>query len=270
MNERIEERAPDVVGSAALSAAIITLNEEANLPRCLESVRKLVTEIVVIDSGSTDRTREVAEKFGAIFEFHPWQGHVAQKNLALQRCSQPWVLCLDADEAVSPELATALRAALASNPSEDGFFVNRLNFYLGRWIRHAWYPEWRMRVVRRGRAQWGGLDPHDKLEVQGQTRRLTGDLLHYPYSSLQDHLETELKYARITADSLERSGRSFHWLPAIFSPSFAFLKVIVIKSGWLDGWRGWTIASARWFGTFAKYAFLLERRWSSRRDREGA
>ena len=243
-----------------LAVAVITLNEEQDLPRCLESVRGLAAEIVVIDSGSTDGTREVAQRSGAIFEVHSWQGHVAQKNIALRRCSRQWVLCLDADEAVSPELATAIRNLFASGePRESGFLINRLNFYLGQWIRHAWYPEWRLRLVRRDHARWAGLDPHDKMEVEGPTRRLVGDLFHRPFGSLEEHLQKTIKYARIMADSYRQEGRAFHWYQALFSPWLAFLKVIFLKSAWRDGWRGWVIAGARGVGTFAKYAFLLER-----------
>jgi glycosyltransferase involved in cell wall biosynthesis len=246
----------------ALSVAVITLNEEENLPRCLESVRELASEIVVIDSGSTDGTREVAAKFGARFEVHSWPGHVAQKNFALERCTQPWALCIDADEAVSPELARAIRERFAGGePSEQGFYVNRLNFYIGQWIRHAWYPEWRLRLVKRSEARWEGLDPHDKLAVRGQTKRLDGNLFHYPFDSFAEHLQTELKYARIMADSYVRAGRKCGWHHAVFSPWMAFFKVLILKSGWRDGWRGWMIAGGRWIGTFAKYAFLIERRW---------
>jgi glycosyltransferase involved in cell wall biosynthesis len=246
-----------------LSVAIITLNEEGNLPRCLESVRELADEIVVIDSGSTDGTRAVAEKFGALFEIHPWQGHVGQKNIALRRCTRPWALCLDADEALSPELALVLRDLFANGePAENGFYVNRFNFYLGDWIRHSWYPEWRLRLVRRASAQWGGLDPHDKLEVEGRTGRLKGNLLHYPFESVRDHLESELKYARIMADSYARAGRPCRWYHVLCSPWFAFFKSLILKSGWRDGWRGWVIAGSKFLNTFAKYALLMERlRW---------
>jgi len=246
-----------------LSVAVITLNEEENLPRCLESVRSLAAEIVVIDSGSTDRTREIAESFGALFKVNPWPGFVAQKNVALQQCTQPWVLCLDADESVSPELADSLHQLFASGePRENGFLINRLNFYLGRWIYHAWYPEWRLRLVRRADAKWGGLDPHDKLKVGGASRRLSGDLLHYPFSSVQEHFHNTLKFARIMADSYAQFGRPCRWHHAIFSPWMAFFKILILKNGWRDGWRGWVIAGAKWMNVFAKYAFLIERRWS--------
>ena len=162
-----------VNNSLALSVAVITLNEEENLPRCLESVRELASEIVVIDSGSTDRTREVAASFGARFETQPWQGYVAQKNMSLKRCTQPWVLCLDADEAVSPELASAIRGALSSKePRGHGFVMNRLNFYCGQWIRHAWYPGVAPAAGARDSAQWVGGDVHERLEVKGPTGRL--------------------------------------------------------------------------------------------------
>ena len=246
-----------------ISAAIITLNEEKNLPRCLESLRDLVSEIVIIDSGSTDRTREIAEKAGAIFETVPWQGHIGQKNSALQRCAGPWILCLDADEALSPELAASIRRLFENTgPAENGFYVNRLNFYLGQWIRHAWQPEWRLRIVRKSAGpKWGGLDPHDRLEVTGATGRLNGNLLHWSFESLRDHFQKTLKYAEIMAGSYARSGRDCRWYHIIFSPWMAFLKILVLRSGWRDGWRGWVIAGAKWLNVFAKYAFLLERRW---------
>ena len=247
-----------------LSVAIITLNEEDNLPRCLESIRGLAAEIVVVDSGSTDRTRDVAARAGVVFKVNPWPGYVAQKNLALSLCTQSWILFLDADEEVSPELAASLRQLFAGGePREQGFFCNRLNFYLGQWIRHAWYPEWRLRLVHGKKARWVGLDVHEKLEVDGVTRRLPGDLLHYPFASLQDHFQNTLKYARLAADSAARTGRTCRWYEAVFSPWMAFLKVLVLRSGWRDGWRGWVIAGAKWMNVFAKYAFLLERRWSS-------
>jgi glycosyltransferase involved in cell wall biosynthesis len=263
---RREIRYPKCVNKPLpLSVALITLNEESNLPRCLESVRELASEIVVIDSGSTDRTAEVAARFHAHFESLPWRGYVAQKNAALERCTQPWVLCLDADEAVSPELASAIRGALANGQlPERGLFANRLNFYCGDWIHHAWYPEWRLRLARRESAQWVGLDLHERLEVKGPTRRLGGDLWHYPFNSFRDHFQKAIKYAGLAADSYARNGRPFRWYQALFSPWLAFLKVLILKGGWRDGWRGWAIAGARWLEVFAKYCFLLEHRWLRR------
>lgn len=251
----------DMLAPLPLSVSIITLNEESNLPRCLASVRDLAAEIVVLDCGSTDGTADVARRFGADFHVQPWRGNVEQKNAALHLCTQPWVLCLDADEVLSPELIAAIRSAFArGEPKLDGYWVNRRTFYLGRWIWHAWYPEWRLRLVRKHKARWTGLDPHDYLEVAGETARLKGDLLHYSFRDLQDHLQRWIKYARIMADRDARDGRKFRWYYLVFSPWFAFFKRLILKQGWRDGWRGWVISFASLTYVFAKYAFLLEKR----------
>ena len=248
-----------------LAVSIITLNEEQNLPRCLASVRELAAEIVIIDSGSTDRTAEIARQFNARFEVHSWPGHVAQKNVALNRCTQPWVLSLDADEALTPELASAIREHLTGPaPLVDGFFINRRTFYLGDWLWHIWYPQWRLRLVRRAAAQWQGHDPHDRLEVTGTTTRLTGDLLHYTYRDLADHFLRMIRYARVLADVYEREGRRFRWHQLVVTPWLEFLKYLVLKRAWRDGWRGWIVACMHMISVFAKYTFLFEKRLQNR------
>lgn len=242
-----------------ISVSVITLNEERNLARCLESVRGLAAEIVVVDSGSTDRTAAIARDNGATFVIQPWQGHIAQKNIAWRRCSRPWVLSLDGDEALSPELAASIRSLFAAGePKANGYWVNRRTFYLGAWIWHAWYPEWRLRLARCDGAEWRGLDPHDRLEVNGSTARLDGDLLHYPFRDLRDHLRSTIDHARVMAESYAKDGRRFHWHHLLVSPWMAFFKRLVLKQGWRDGWRGWLIAMVKMVNVFAKYAFLLE------------
>lgn len=254
-------------GPLPLSAAIITLNEEANLPRCLASLRGLVSEIVVVDSGSTDRTAEIARGHGARFDVRPWQGHVVQKNSALGLVSRPWVLCLDADEEVSPDLEASIRGLFAQGePPLDGYAVNRLTFYLGDWIRHAWYPEWRLRLVRAGRAAWRGTDPHDRLEVPGETGRLGGHLRHYSYAGLEDHFRRTVRYARIAAEARAARGQRAGWRHLVFSPWLAFLKSLILRQGWRDGWRGWVIAFATLAKVFMKYAFLFERQHAKGRE----
>jgi hypothetical protein len=243
-----------------LSVSLITFNEEINLRRCLESVRDLASEIVILDSGSTDRTGAIAAEYGARFQHSPWPGFTAQKNKSLERCSQPWVLCLDADEALSPELACSIRETLQKDdPALAGAWVNRRTWYLGAWIWHAWYPEWRLRLVRRGPALWAGRDPHPALAVKGATRRLHGDLLHYSFRDLEDHLARTIKYARVAAAAHTAGGRPFRWHHLLGSPWAAFLKHLVLKQGFRDGWRGWLISIIRGIDVFAKYAFLLER-----------
>ena len=242
-----------------ITAVIITLNEETNLGRCLASLRGLVSEIVVLDSGSTDRTAAIAREYGARVEVRAWQGYVAQKNAALALASQEWALCVDADEEVSPELAMSVRARFADGrPPLDGYQVNRLDLYLGAWIRHAWYPEWRLGLVRVGHASWGRTDPHARLEVAGPVGRLDGHLHHYSYVDLQDHLQRAIRYARISADAAARAGRTARWYHLLLSPWLAVLKSLILKQGWRDGWRGGVIAYATFVNVFAKYAFLLE------------
>jgi glycosyltransferase involved in cell wall biosynthesis len=258
------EKAHNGLGKASalpLSVAIVTLNEEANLPRLLESVRGLAAEIVIVDSGSTDRTEAIAKEAGAVFATAPWEGFVVQKNRSLDRCTQPWVLFLDADEALSPELAASVRRLFANGPAPDaeGFWLNRRTWYLGAWIWHAWYPEWRLRLARRGAGRWGGMDPHAKLEVGGATKRLEGDLLHYSFRDLQDHLERTIRYSRTMANSYIKTGKRFRWSYLLLSPWVAFFKHLVLKQGWRDGWRGWLISVIRAIDVFAKYAFLLEK-----------
>ena len=248
-----------------ISVAVVTHNEEENLARCLESVAGLAAEIVVIDSGSTDRTAEIARRFNSIFEVQPWPGFVQQKNYAVGRCSQPWVLNLDADEVLSPELAHSIRELFARDePAEDGFWVNRRTFYLGDWIWHTWYPEWLLRLARRTQAQWQGLEPHATMHVSGATRRLPGDVLHYSFRDFSDHLHRTIRYSRIMAESYARQDRRFHWYELVFSPWLAFFKHLLLRQGWRDGWRGWLIASVKWLDVFAKYGFLLERELTER------
>jgi glycosyltransferase involved in cell wall biosynthesis len=242
-----------------LSVAIITLNEAERLPRCLASVQGLAAEMVVVDSGSQDRTVDIAREAGARVEVEPWSGYVEQKNKALERCRQPWVLCLDADEVLTPELAAAIRQQFAAGePTMAGFAVNRRTWYLGAWIWHAWYPEWRLRLVRRDGARWAGLDVHEKLTVPGATGRLSGDLLHHSFRDLHDHLTRTLKYARIAARSQARRGRRFSWFKLLLSPPATFFKFLILKQGFRDGWRGGVIAGVKAVDTFAKQAFLLE------------
>ncbi len=246
-------------GSLPLSVAIITLNEEANLERTLTSLDELAAEIVVVDSGSADRTVEIAEAHGAHVLHRDWPGHVAQKNRALEACSQPWVLALDADEPLSPELAQAIRELFSqSEPGAAGYWVNRRTWYLGDWVRHAWYPEWRLRLVHRERAAWQGQDPHDYLTVEGRTERLSGDLLHYSYDGIEDHFVRTVKYARVGAEAMIAKGRPFRWHKLVIAPWFRLFRSLVVRQAWRDGWRGWVIAYSSMFAGFLKYAFVLE------------
>ena len=294
-----------------ISAAVICRDEERNIGACLESLA-WCDEIVVVDSGSRDRTVEIARKHATRVLHHDWPGYVAQKNWALEQTTGEWVLCVDADERATPELQRAIEAALrrpandsprtersedarfprseptasgevhqardrTSNPSphlpvprseptasgeahEAGFEVRRHVFYLGRWIDHGgWYPDWKLRLVRRGRARWSGVDPHDKLIADGPVRRLDADLVHLTYGDFSDHLRTVQRFSDVVSEVQAREGRRFSLPRAILHPPAKFLSCFVWKRGFLDGWPGFVIAATSSFYVFAKYVKLWER-----------
>lgn len=242
-----------------LSVAIVTLDEAHNLPRCLASVRAIAGEIVVVDSGSRDATREIARAAGARCVEQPWLGYAAQKNAALDACAQPWVLSLDADEEVSPELAASIAALLAGDdPPADGYEVCRRTWYLGDWIRHVWYPEWKLRLVRRGAARWEGEHLHERLVASGRPGRVHGDLLHYSYRDLAHHVDKSVAYAQAGARAAWARGRRFRAWRLVLAPPGAALRQLVLRQGWRDGWRGWVIAGATACRVFHREALLLE------------
>jgi glycosyltransferase involved in cell wall biosynthesis len=253
-----------------LSVAIITKDEEANLPRLLESLKPLQPgEIIVVDSGSTDTTVSIARSYGANVIETDWPGHVAQKNRALAACEQPWILSLDGDEPISIELAQNLRALLGGDfqPEKSGYEINRLTYYLGDWLRHVWSPEWRLRLVRNGVGHWTGNNPHDHLEVDGAVGRVTGDIHHYSYADIEDHFRRSIDYARIGAAALTARGQRFRWYKMLFSPVARFIRLMIIRQGWRDGWRGWIVVWSSMFSAFLKYAFLYE---AERRQQQNA
>lgn len=242
-----------------LSVTLMTFNNERTLPATLESVADLAAEIIVVDSFSSDRTVECAKRFGARIEQRPWAGFLGQKQFAHDLCTQGWILNLDADEVPSPELRTAIRAAIEeNNPSVVAFECNRKSYYLNRWIEHSWNPDRIVRLARRGQAQWGGTDLHPRLIPGGNVRRLDGNLLHYPYGSLHAHLERILKYGRMNAELLKARGVQARWHHLLLHPLWALLKKLVLKQAWRDGMPGLLIALSSFVMVFAKYAYLWE------------
>lgn len=224
----------------SLSVVIITLNEEANLARTLTSVAGLADEIIVLDSGSTDRTREIAESFHAKFFVEPWKGFAAQKNSALARATGAWILCLDADEEVEPALANEIRAVLGANPSVAGFRIPRKNFFLGRWIKHGgFYPDRKLRLFRRNAGQFENRLVHEDIRLDGATASLNNNLLHYAYPTLDSYIEHMNRYSSLGAQmaSQERT-LSFSFLDIVVRPKLTFLYNYVFRLGFLDGREG--------------------------------
>ena len=230
--------------SKTLSVAMIAMNEEANLPRTLESVR-WANEIIVVDSGSKDRTIEIAHSFGAKTSYHDFGGHGEQKNVALDLCSSEWILLLDADEVLSPELQAEIQTLLSGEPQFGAYWIPRLNLYFGRWIRHGgFYPDRKLRLFRRGEARLSeGVGPHSTPQFKGPRGKLHGDMLHYAYPTLAIYLEHMNRYSSEIAHLLHKSGRDSKSLPAflwntVLNPAATFVYNYFFRLGFLDGREG--------------------------------
>jgi glycosyltransferase involved in cell wall biosynthesis len=241
-----------------VTVCVITRDEENNLPRCLASV-KFADEVVVLDSGSTDRTVELARAAGARVFVEPFRGWTLQKQRAIELASHEWVLSLDADEEVSPELAAAIQEALAPGAGSDGYALARKTWYAGRFIEHSgWWPEWRVRLFDRRRGRFAGRDPHDFVELQGTVGKLEGALFHYPYKDLAQHLAKIDAYTTTMARERAERGERCGWLDLIVRPPARFLRMFVLRRGFLDGRRGLVLAGFGAFYVFLKYAKLWE------------
>ena len=220
----------------------------------------MASEVVAVDSGSTDGTIALLEKHGARVIRSEWKGHVATKQMALEACDQEWILCLDSDESVLPELRRSIEEALARDkPGVDGFLVNRKVYYRDRPLNFAWQPERRLRLVRRGRVRWAGMDPHDKLELVGKPPGLlAGDLRHDTIPSFAEFFAKQAQHARTMALSMHGEGKRGSLLRLVCSPPGAFLKQVVLKQAWRDGWPGWLAAASTAAAALMKHAVLIE------------
>ena len=228
----------------SLSVAMIAMNEEANLPRTLESVR-WADEIILVDSGSKDRTLEIAQSFGAKTTYHAFGGHGEQKNVALDLCTSDWILLLDADEVLTPELQDEILEVLSGEPKFGAYWIPRLNLIFGRWIRHGgFYPDCKLRLFRRGSARLSeGVGPHSTPQFAGPKGRLQHDMLHYAYPDLNIYLEHMNRYSSEIAQLLYKKGRvsrslfAFLW-NAVANPAATFVYNYFFRLGFLDGREG--------------------------------
>jgi glycosyltransferase involved in cell wall biosynthesis len=240
-----------------LSVVIITYNEERNIKRCLDSIAGIADEIIVVDSFSTDATESICSGYDLQFIKHAFEGHIQQKNWALEKASKAYILSLDADEALSDELKQSI-SAIKQRSDFDAYTMNRLTNYCGKWIHHgSWYPDTKLRLAKKSLVQWGGENPHDKLITNSKKiKHLKGDILHYSYYSIEGHLKQQEKFSSIAAEAMFLRGKKAPLYKLILNPAASFIKDIFIRLGFLDGKSGFTIAIISARSVFWKYRKL--------------
>jgi glycosyltransferase involved in cell wall biosynthesis len=226
-----------------LSVCIITYNEERNIVRTLESVKGVADEIIVVDSGSTDRTVALAQSCGAKVFVEAWKGFARQKNSALAKASGDWILSLDADEEVSPELAASIRTLLKSGqsaPQFDGYLVARRNLYLGRWLkRSGYYPDRKLRLIKRGRGEFELRAVHEDIKMAGRLGHLRGDLIHHAYPTLESFIDHANKYSTLGGQMVtDERAVGFSITDIVLRPLVAFIYRYFLRLGFLDGREG--------------------------------
>jgi len=239
---------------AKLTVTVITRDEAAHVEAALASVA-WADEVVVVDSGSTDGTAELARRHGARVEVRGWPGYSAQKNYAASIASHDWILSLDADERVSPELAAEIKGLLAAEPAARGYRVPRVSFYLGRWIRGTdWYPDYQLRLYDRRAGEWNGRRVHESVALKGEPGELKHDLQHFPYRDISHHLQTIDRYTTLAAEQMRADGRTVSLAGLILHPPFAFLRNYVLRGGFLLGGVGFVVSALNSYYVFLKLA----------------
>ncbi len=240
-----------------LSAVIITNNEAKNIKRCISSLDGVADEIIVVDSFSTDATPSICKGLGVQFHQREWKGYSKQKNYGNGLASNDWILSIDADEALSDELRDSILKVKASGNHEN-FAFNRLTNYCGKWIKHSgWYPDRKTRMFNRAKDDWQGA-VHEKLTVKSETiKRLKGDLLHYSYHNVSDHVQRMDRYSTIGAKELFEKGKRASIINLLFNPWLRFNKMLFLQLGFLDGVAGFNIALITAYGTYLKYIKLF-------------
>lgn len=241
----------------SISAALITFNEENNIARTLKSLDNFVNEIIIIDSGSNDRTIEIAKEFGSKIFLEEWKGFSEQKNSLIPKCNSEWILFLDADEVLTDELKKSIVKNLSSGKVFDGYNILRKTYYLGKLLNYSWQPDYKLRLVRKNsNPVWVGNEIHEKLTINGQIGNLDSYLIHYSYKDINHHFKKTLSYSVISAKDYYNSGRKFSILNLLINPLIAFIKMYFINLAALDGIRGFIAAFSSAFYTAMKYIHL--------------
>jgi glycosyltransferase involved in cell wall biosynthesis len=242
-----------------ISATVISKNEEHNIERCLAAL-DFADEIIVVDSESSDRTVELAKKYTDKVYINPWPGHIQQKNHAIDLAKNEWILSIDADEVITPELRNEIMGLITEDGRGfDGYFIPRMSNFIGKWIKHCgWYPDYHMRLFRKSKGRFGGMNPHDKVIISGSAAYLKTPMLHYTYPTLEIYISRLNSYTTISAKELADRGRKFRPYNFILSPVFTFMKMYILKLGFLDGWEGLILCSLSSYYVLCKYLKLRE------------
>lgn len=242
-----------------LSVTIITLNEEKNLRACLESVA-FADEIIMVDSGSTDSTLEIAHEFTDRIFQEPWQGYAGQKNLAQDKTQGPWILNVDADERVTSELKEEILSVLQNKSSYVGFKIPRKNFFCGQWIPHGgWYPDYVLRLYRKDAGSFAQREVHEQIVVQGKVGSLRSALEHFTYDSISDYNKRMDRYSELSAQQYWKEGKKVSWAEILFRTWFTFFRMWILQRGFLDKSNGLILAVLYSYYTFSKYGKLREK-----------
>jgi glycosyltransferase involved in cell wall biosynthesis len=241
-----------------VSALIITLNEEKHIEGCLQSIKEVADEIIVVDSFSIDKTEEICKKYNVRFVKNRFGGFREQKNFALSLASHRYILSIDADEVLSEPLQNYI-SELKQKITADGYLFNRLNNFCGQWIKHSgWYPDWQLRLFDKEKGKWGGFNVHERVELTPGSiiRNAKGDLLHWPYSSISDYDNKIEKYSDIAAFEYHVAGKKAGFLAPFTHMLWKFISTYIIRGGFLDGRNGYIICSSNSYYNFLKYKKL--------------
>ena len=247
---------------AKISACIISYNEEKKIEGCLQSLQGIVDEIVVVDSLSSDRTLEITKKYTDKIYHQKFLGHIEQKNLAITKASNDWILSLDCDEQITEELKESILKVKNNLEQVDAYKVARRTFYVYRWLNHCWYPDYKIRLFNKNTAHWAGTNPHDHIELSGNNVvTLKGDLLHYSFDSISEHIQTLDSFTEIGANEIIRKNKKVNILSPWTHGLWTFLKLYIFKRGFLDGYAGLVVAVLSGMHAFIKYNKVLFKRW---------